>query len=349
MQKPQIIITKDFSSDDIKTGEKLANEYRDELTPIVETFIKDCAHHGYKLDNIISSAQKLARFWELSQQREAVLFIAILSCVPSLLEGTFIVELISWMVEWGATGFPCLTLSPEQSAAFAMTDLSDQQLDDFQLPWNTYLMKLPGKSFSTDDGTVDFCMVHRHTKQFTPRHEGTLSIFAFCNFHEYWVQRRSVQYIHNEAFELTQADILPVTSQENRLMRLLNRAIIVSAYSATHGHMQKRTSTKKKKQSRRKRPQKKQKPRHLIAQEQYIIGTPVTIQAQSFVRSLILKGSAEKTKMSWWVRGHYKNQPYGPQNALRKNIFIEPYQKGLSTSPVLIREHRFPTQKRDNP
>lgn len=36
----------------------------------------------------------------------------------------------------------------------------------------------------------------------------------------------------------------------------------------------------------------------------------------------------------WWVRGHYKMQPYGPQNSKRKLIFVWPHTKGPADKPV---------------
>lgn len=36
----------------------------------------------------------------------------------------------------------------------------------------------------------------------------------------------------------------------------------------------------------------------------------------------------------WWVRGHYKMQPYGPQNSKRKLIFVWPHTKGPTDKPL---------------
>lgn len=36
----------------------------------------------------------------------------------------------------------------------------------------------------------------------------------------------------------------------------------------------------------------------------------------------------------WWVRGHYKMQPHGPQNSKRKLIFVWPHTKGPADKPL---------------
>jgi hypothetical protein len=39
------------------------------------------------------------------------------------------------------------------------------------------------------------------------------------------------------------------------------------------------------------------------------------------------------------VAGHHKWQPHGPQNSLRKWIFIEPYYQGPEEGAIVVRPH----------
>lgn len=39
----------------------------------------------------------------------------------------------------------------------------------------------------------------------------------------------------------------------------------------------------------------------------------------------------------WWVRGHWRQQPYGPGRALRRPVFIEPHTAGAADAPVVER------------
>jgi hypothetical protein len=38
-------------------------------------------------------------------------------------------------------------------------------------------------------------------------------------------------------------------------------------------------------------------------------------------------------KTRWVVRGHWRNQPYGPERALRRLTWIEPHWKGPEGAP----------------
>lgn len=48
-----------------------------------------------------------------------------------------------------------------------------------------------------------------------------------------------------------------------------------------------------------------------------------------------LNGKSKEYDHRWWVRGHYKMQPYGPQSALRKSIYIFPHTAGPEDKPLL--------------
>lgn len=39
----------------------------------------------------------------------------------------------------------------------------------------------------------------------------------------------------------------------------------------------------------------------------------------------------------WWVRGHFKMQPYGPKKSLRKYIYVEPHTAGPIDMPLTVR------------
>lgn len=45
-------------------------------------------------------------------------------------------------------------------------------------------------------------------------------------------------------------------------------------------------------------------------------------------------GSGKKPTKSWWVKGHWRRQPYGPQRSLRKLIYIHPHISGNVNAPL---------------
>lgn len=51
-------------------------------------------------------------------------------------------------------------------------------------------------------------------------------------------------------------------------------------------------------------------------------------------------GSGTALQHRVMVPGHFKQQPYGPRNSLRKRIFIAPYMKGPDGAPIRHRDYR---------
>lgn len=45
-------------------------------------------------------------------------------------------------------------------------------------------------------------------------------------------------------------------------------------------------------------------------------------------------GTSKKPTKSWWVKGHWRRQPYGPERSLRKLIYIHPHISGNVNAPL---------------
>jgi len=71
----------------------------------------------------------------------------------------------------------------------------------------------------------------------------------------------------------------------------------------------------------------------------YQIGQPVRIDCREKVREYMTGERKNPLNVQFMVHGHWKQQPCGPQNADRKTIFVQPYWKGASDAPILLRDH----------
>ena len=45
-------------------------------------------------------------------------------------------------------------------------------------------------------------------------------------------------------------------------------------------------------------------------------------------------GTGQRLTKSWWVKGHWRRQPYGPGRSLRKLIYIHPHISGNINAPL---------------
>jgi len=62
-------------------------------------------------------------------------------------------------------------------------------------------------------------------------------------------------------------------------------------------------------------------------------------------RNALHTGEGQSFSHAFLVRGHWRNQPYGPRSALRKQLWIRPHLKGTGATLEGTREYRVREQK----
>lgn len=75
----------------------------------------------------------------------------------------------------------------------------------------------------------------------------------------------------------------------------------------------------------------------------YLLAQPVTIDLRDTVREALTgrRGGGGIPKHQFLVRGHPRQQAWGPQHTLRRYKWIEPYWKGDPDARILLRGHRM--------
>lgn len=68
----------------------------------------------------------------------------------------------------------------------------------------------------------------------------------------------------------------------------------------------------------------------------------VRVDARQYVREY-LGGTRGSIKVQYMRRGHWRNQPHGPNRSLRKFIHIEPHWVGPDDAPIAVRSHSITT------
>jgi hypothetical protein len=69
------------------------------------------------------------------------------------------------------------------------------------------------------------------------------------------------------------------------------------------------------------------------------IGRPVKVDARETISSYVSGKTGRVTNVRTLVAGHWKNQPHGPKNSLRRWQHIECYWRGEDDAPMIIRPH----------
>lgn len=70
----------------------------------------------------------------------------------------------------------------------------------------------------------------------------------------------------------------------------------------------------------------------------YVLGRKVSVDARPAIAAYI-RGNGISPTVQCLVRGHWKNQPCGPEAKERKFIHVEPYWRGPEDAPIAVRPH----------
>lgn len=128
----------------------------------------------------------------------------------------------------------------------------------------------------------------------------------------------------------SETDILPIDDAQTRLLEAARRLVLglILAYPVKSNWTYEGVRLARVKKLRG------HEPSHRLA----ILGRPVRTDVREGLRRF-LGGEGKSPTVQFLVRGHYRNQPHGPQNSKRKIIWIQPHWKGPEEGLILARPH----------
>jgi len=77
-----------------------------------------------------------------------------------------------------------------------------------------------------------------------------------------------------------------------------------------------------------------------LEQARYLLAAPVKIDLREHLRGVLEGRKGASPTVQFLVRGHWRQQAYGPQHSLRRATWIEPFWKGPEEARVLLRQHK---------
>lgn len=78
-----------------------------------------------------------------------------------------------------------------------------------------------------------------------------------------------------------------------------------------------------------------------LGQAKFMLSAPVKIDLREHLTQVLSGRKGASPTVQFLVRGHWRNQAYGPKFALRKAIWVEPFWKGPEDTRVLLRQHKI--------
>lgn len=274
------------------------------------------------------------------------LFLRFLSMAFKKVQGAYIsmqkeiVLSTLWAVRWAQAAFPTLHLTGEQIAAFAFSNISEEQLEDWRTPWTAFRIPIPKGVLDTETHEVtDICFIESNfisgkiKKGFTVRID---VIDKLKNHKMYlWRTENSVGGLRKQTVEISwfSQDLedegkVCIEKDEERIIYISALVILNSCFAALE-----KNALYIPKTGRGFRNKKK------LRDKIYKLRTPIIIDARKYLSSCLKGESGRKYTARWLVRGHWRNQPVGKEKKDIRRIFIEPFWKGPERGTVLNRDY----------
>ncbi len=252
--------------------------------------------------------------------------------------------LILWCGRWYEQGLPRIVLDEKYAALLMATEATEESLEFVVSPWRAFLIQVPPGLLQVfchiTQADVD---ILRISVQTMINQDGSLVwnfIAEGTSGVKLWRHGLSLhQLIHvdtNDMSPIPEYDIFMSTleDKDERVMTLVGRLIVSTCLAMSNPA------------NFREQKQNKGRAKKFVFNKEnksirnYILGQPIVVDCRPAIRSYVQgtrKGSVPKVR--FLVRGHWRRQPYGEGNKLRKLVQILPYWKGSEEARIeTIRE-----------
>ena len=121
---------------------------------------------------------------------------------------------------------------------------------------------------------------------------------------------------------------MDLTEEDKRMLVLIGRLIVgVCLTLSDPKKVREAKRTKKSKRNARGRGT-----ASLPMTRNFVVGQPIKLRCRDTLKEWVKKGNRKgvSPNVQTLVRGHWKMQPYGPRNSLRKLIHLEPFWRGVA-------------------
>lgn len=239
---------------------------------------------------------------------------------------------------WCEQGFPILRLGHKRAAALMATDVSESQLEFVKPPFHAFLIELPdGLIHLEDEGgsarkaTMILLQARfleggflSHTNRTYPQDTyWSYVIFTETSLMQWKLNRKTSEIAgHSDRGNMWNGYGLPMGMYDERVDQLVGRLICSACIMMSNPDNLKTKVETSRKNKGGKKPDKKSPQFKVFTERQ-----PISVDVRHYVTAY-LRGERDSPHVRLMVRGHHKMQQHGPQRALRKLIWVEPYPRG---------------------
>ena len=244
---------------------------------------------------------------------------------------------------WFASGAPRVRLSAAQAASLMLTDLPRDFVDaELHQPWPAFIVDLPENLVPIGDGSDWAKRVLVHRVRMSNR-DCLWWMMVQGNATGFSVGRRSLYDLQNEdELRGEAADdggvvvVLGCLRTQTTRESFARFAAVAKLIAGICYKLQEKPPAPIRAQGGgaiRRRPGGPPQTTEIK------LGFPVKVDFSNLVRGHLLGHVKRLAKVQWLVRGHWRNQVCGPQRAMRRMTWIEPFWKGPIDAPILVRDY----------
>lgn len=247
---------------------------------------------------------------------------------------------------WADQAFPTFRMGHKYAAALMSTSVSVTE-DAIRPPFKAFLIEVPDGLISIIDPNTS----QTHDVRYLLAHAIMISGEITWNFAATTTGRVTIwQHGHSTAKMLEEIPVgeghdwsaysfgMPLEERDQRVNFLLQRLILNTCLAVANPD---NISPVGKKATKAMSPSAMRSSNEPLVRT-FIVGKPIELDCREPVRDFLEgRKPGKKLSVQILVAGHWKSQPHGPKNSLRKVIWREPYWRGPDEAPILTRPHKL--------
>jgi len=222
-------------------------------------------------------------------------------------------RLIAWLILWRAQAYARLEVSHKLAAALCLTDVPDET--GVRAPWEAWSLVVP-------DGLLPVAS------------EGDGEAWPTgTNVSRVWIcGLEPLALIGGDGrMWLVESGKLD-DPRQSALHNLIRGACLVLMNPDTPAKRERPRGSSSSAKGRHGPPD--------LNQARFMLAAPVAIDLREHLTDVVLGRKGASPTVQFLVRGHPRNQAYGPGHTLRRPIWVEPFWKGPEGARVLLRQHK---------
>jgi len=247
--------------------------------------------------------------------------------------------MMNWTARWYEQGMPRVVWDNPKYPAMLMASKCDPNVAGMvKPPWEAFLVDLPEglvMEVDGDESPIKWALVHA-----IPSSKGLVwNILLEADGMEIWRHGLTTEQLVEVGNGLLNPVFGPELDQRDLLILTLVGRLVIGL-CLTLSDPSKVREVKRKERARGSFRMVSKKNKGKGTTRNFVVGAPVNVDCRKAIKEAIQKPrKGHVLTVRSLVRGHWKMQPHGPRNSLRKLIFREPFWRGPKDAPIVKREH----------